>query len=77
VRAHMLIALKLSLEEGLATIGAAGPQALGADGLLRVVDDLVIFAFEPTHYGAVLSTGALFIVTIEPEKRVAPRWLME
>jgi hypothetical protein len=49
VRADLLIGFEFRLEEDLAAVRAADPQALGADGLLRVVDDLMVFAFEPAH----------------------------
>ena len=37
------------LEDGLGAAGALDPEALGADGLLGIVDDLVVFALEPGH----------------------------
>ena len=52
--ADLLIGLEFGLEDDLLAVGAADPEALGADGLLGVVDDLVVFAFEPAHPGCVL-----------------------
>jgi len=49
VRTDLLVGFELSFEENLAAIRTADPQALGADSLLRVVDDLMVFAFEPAH----------------------------
>src|SRR5258708_1256486 len=49
VGADLLIGFEFRLEEDLAAVRAADPQALGADGLLRVVDDLMVFALEPPH----------------------------
>ena len=48
-RADVLVGGDVRLEDDLLAGGAAHPQALGAHGLLRVVDDLVVFAFEPAH----------------------------
>jgi hypothetical protein len=49
VRTDLLIGFEFGFEENLAAVRTANPQALRADGLLRVVDDLMVFAFEPAH----------------------------
>ena len=49
VRTHLLIGFEFGFEENLAAVRTANPQPLSADGFLRVVDDLMVFAFEPAH----------------------------
>lgn len=47
--ADLEVGCDVSFEDDLLTGGATGPETFGADGLLVVVDDLVLFAFEPAH----------------------------
>src|SRR5271154_4134923 len=47
--ANLLVGLKLCFEEDLAAIRTTNPQTFGADRLLRIIDDLVVFALKPTH----------------------------
>src|SRR5438105_3557310 len=63
VRADLLVGFEFRLEEDLAAVRAAGPQALGPDCLLRVVDDLMVFALEPAH-ACLPSRGASTIVSV-------------
>ncbi len=52
-RADLEVGFNLCLEDDLLAGRATGPKSFGADGLFGVVDDLVVFAFEPTHaFGA-------------------------
>jgi hypothetical protein len=43
------VGLEVGLPDDLAALIALDPESLGADGLLGVVDDLVVFSFEPGH----------------------------
>ena len=47
--ANLLVGLEFGLEDDLPAARATDPEALGADRLFGVVDDLVVFAFEPAH----------------------------
>src|SRR5882757_2737334 len=47
--ADVLVGIQIGLPDDLATVRALDPEALGADGLLLVVDNLVVFALEPAH----------------------------
>src|SRR5216683_2209079 len=57
--ADLEVGLKLGFEDDLEAAGATDPQALGANRLLRVVDDLVVFAFEPTHSACLPGTSPI------------------
>ncbi len=43
------VGLEIGLEDHLAALRAANPEAFRADGPFFVVDDLVLFAFKPAH----------------------------
>ena len=47
--ANLLVGLEFGLEDDLPAARASDPKAFGADRLLGVVDDLIVFAFEPAH----------------------------
>jgi hypothetical protein len=66
--ADLLVGVQLGFEDDLAATGASDPQAFGADRLLRVVDDLVVLAFEPGHC-VVAFQSALTIVAGAEEMR--------
>jgi hypothetical protein len=47
--ADLLVSVEVRLENDLAATGTADPEAFGANRLFRVVNDLVVLAFEPGH----------------------------
>ena len=48
--ADLEVGFEVGLEENLAALGTAHPEAFGAHGAFsRVVNDLVVFAFKPAH----------------------------
>ena len=56
--ADVEVLLKVLLEDSLAATAALDPEAFGADRLTSVIDDLVIFPFEPGHAQSFRTTTA-------------------